>query len=175
MAYTYSHLFNIPTTGLRFFTVYGPWGRPDMAPSLFANAIINNKPINIFNNGNMERDFTYVDDIVAGIVRLVQKPIEKEDSKALYKLHNIGNSKPIKLMDFIASIEKHLNIKAKKTFLPMQAGDVQKTYADISSLEQAINYRPSTNIDTGVKKFTDWYILYLLQQKQKNTTNVLAS
>lgn len=175
MAHTYSHLFNIPTTGLRFFTVYGPWGRPDMAPSLFTNAIINNKPINIFNNGDMERDFTYVDDIVAGIVKLVQKASSKDEREVPYKLHNIGNSKPIKLMDFIASIEKHLNIKAKKTFLPMQPGDVQKTYADISSLEQAINYRPSTNIDTGVKKFTDWYILYLLQQKQKNIANMLAS
>ncbi|KAA1245272.1 NAD-dependent epimerase [Aquimarina sp. RZ0] len=169
MAYTYSHLFKIPTTGLRFFTVYGPWGRPDMAPSLFTDAIINNRSINVFNNGNMERDFTYIDDIVEGITRISQKiPISEPEEKAPYTLHNIGNSNPIKLMDFITSIEKNLNTKAKKTFLPMQPGDVQKTYADINSLTESVAYSPCTRLDDGVKKFIDWYISYIVKDQFNN-------
>lgn len=160
MAYTYSHLFNIPTTGLRFFTVYGPWGRPDMAPSLFADAILNNRPINVFNNGEMERDFTYVDDIVQGIIGICEKPPQFKDNNPLYVLHNVGNNKPIKLMDFIASLEKHFNIQATKNYLPMQAGDVQKTFADISSLQKETNYQPKTLLEDGVKAFAEWYKSY---------------
>lgn len=160
MAYTYSHLFNIPTTGLRFFTVYGPWGRPDMAPSLFADAILNNRPINIFNNGEMERDFTYVDDIVQGVIGICEKPPQFIDNKPPYVLHNVGNNKPIKLMDFIASLEKHLNVQATKNYLPMQAGDVQKTFADISSLQKEANYQPKTVLEDGVKAFAEWYKSY---------------
>lgn len=163
MAHTYSYLFKIPTTGLRFFTVYGPWGRPDMAPSLFTDAIINNKPIKVFNNGNMERDFTYIDDIVEGVIRVAEQPPVGVDTP--YALHNIGNSSPIKLMDFIATIEKHLKTKAKKIFMPMQPGDVQKTYADISSLQKSVGYAPETTLDYGVKKFVDWYINYLVQDR----------
>jgi UDP-glucuronate 4-epimerase len=160
MAYTYSHLFNIPTTGLRFFTVYGPWGRPDMAPSLFADAILHNRPINVFNNGEMERDFTYVDDIVQGIIGICEKPPKIKNNNPPYVLHNVGNNKPIKLMDFIASLEKHFNIQATKNYMPMQAGDVKKTFADISSLQKEINYQPQTILDDGVKAFADWYKSY---------------
>lgn len=168
MAHTYSHLFKVPTTGLRFFTVYGPWGRPDMAPSLFADAIINNRPLHIFNNGDMERDFTYIDDIVDGILKVnetLPKPIDPE--KAPYLLHNIGNSNPVKLMDFITCIEKHIGAVAKKTFLPMQPGDVSKTYADISSIAKAVGYTPKTNIETGVKHFVNWYISYKIKYSSK--------
>lgn len=168
MAHTYSHLFKIPTTGLRFFTVYGPWGRPDMAPSLFADAIINNRPLHIFNNGDMERDFTYIDDIVEGILKVNEtppKPIDPET--APYLLHNIGNSNPIKLMDFITCIEKHVGAVAKKTFLPMQPGDVSTTYADISSIVKAVGYIPKINIETGVKHFVNWYISYKIKHKSK--------
>ena len=174
MAYTYSHLFKIPTTGLRFFTVYGPWGRPDMAPSLFTNAIINNRPIKIFNNGEMERDFTYIDDIVEGILRVSIHPPSQENEKPPYALYNIGNSKPIKLMDFIGQIEKHLCTEAKKNFLPMQPGDVKITYADISGLQKSINYAPKTTVNQGVKKFVDWYISYVLMDKNRGKTKVLA-
>ncbi|WP_405209175.1 NAD-dependent epimerase [Aquimarina sp. LLG6339-5] len=174
MAYTYSHLFKIPTTGLRFFTVYGPWGRPDMAPSLFANAIINNHPIKVFNNGNMERDFTYIDDIVEGIVKvLLHVPSTKKENTP-YVLHNIGNSNPIKLMDFISAIEKNLNTKAKKNFMPMQPGDVQKTYADISSITDAVGYKPQTSLDTGVKNFIEWYIAYFIRKQNINKSRTLA-
>lgn len=169
MAYTYSHLFKIPTTGLRFFTVYGPWGRPDMAPSLFTDAIINNNPINVFNNGNMERDFTYVGDIVQGVIGICEKP--KTNEKVPYALHNVGNNKPIKLMDFIASLEKYLNIKAKKNYLPIQPGDVQKTYADTESLKEEICYNPKTPLDEGVKAFVDWYLSYVRGNYQKNNKN----
>lgn len=158
MAYTYSHLYNIPTTGLRFFTVYGPWGRPDMAPSLFISSILKNTPIKVFNHGNMERDFTYIDDIVEGVIRINNTPPSREQPP--YAIHNIGNSTPIKLMDFIASIEYHTGTKAKKNFMPMQAGDVPKTFADISSLKQHIQYTPQTNLDEGIKKFVTWYISY---------------
>ncbi|MGY3792221.1 NAD-dependent epimerase [uncultured Aquimarina sp.] len=174
MAYTYSHLFKIPTTGLRFFTVYGPWGRPDMAPSLFAEAIINNRPIQVFNNGNMERDFTYIDDIVEGIVKVIFDIPDAEKGHIPYVLHNIGNSNPIKLMDFIDSIEKNLNTKAKKNFMPMQPGDVQKTYADISSLTEAVGYAPQTNLQEGVKRFTEWYISYFIRKQRTNKSKTLV-
>lgn len=167
MAHTYSHLFKIPTTGLRFFTVYGPWGRPDMAPSLFADAITNNRPIKVFNNGNMERDFTYIDDIVEGVVRVSDCP--PKDKEIPYDLHNIGNSKPIQLMDFIATLEKHLDTKAAKVFMPMQPGDVQKTFADIDSLRKAVGYVPKTDLDSGVEKFVSWYTHYFVERRYQKS------
>lgn len=160
MAYTYSHLYKLPTTGLRFFTVYGPWGRPDMAPMLFADAILNNRPINIFNNGDMSRDFTYIDDIVKGIIKTMEYIPQKTEENPPYHVYNIGNNKPTKLMDFISELENHLGIKAEKKYLPMQPGDVQRTWADSSLLENTVNYKPSTAIDTGVKEFVSWYRNY---------------
>lgn len=167
MAHTYSHLFNIPTTGLRFFTVYGPWGRPDMAPILFANAITNGDPIKVFNRGNLERDFTYIDDIIEGVIRVIDYPLkqspalrgDKEDS-SLYKIHNIGNGNPVKLMDFIETIENALNTKAKKQMLPMQPGDVHKTFADVSSLKKQFGYTPNTSLKDGIEEFIQWYKTY---------------
>lgn len=170
MAHTYSHLFNIPTTGLRFFTVYGPWGRPDMAPSLFTDAIINNRTINVFNEGDMERDFTYIDDIIEGICSIFQNPKKKTNDTAPYAIHNIGSSNPIQLLDFITAIEKKLKIEARKKLMPMQPGDVKCTYADISSLENAVNYAPKTSLKKGVKKFIDWYIQYHLANDKKPMT-----
>jgi len=171
MAHTYSYLFNMPSTGLRFFTVYGPWGRPDMALFLFTKAIIENKPISIFNNGQMIRDFTYIDDIVEGIVRIVNAPPKPNNcwngltpdpatSVAPYRIFNIGNSSPVNLMDYIEAIEKILNKKAIKTFKPMQPGDVQITHADTSHLEKEIGYKPSTPISEGINKFIEWYLKY---------------
>jgi UDP-glucuronate 4-epimerase len=166
MAHTYSHLFGIPTTGLRFFTVYGPYGRPDMALFLFTKAIIERKPIQVFNNGEMKRDFTYVDDIVTGLVRVLNNPpqpnlntnIDPSVSKtAPYKIYNIGNSSPVRLMDFIEAIESKLGIEAIKELLPMQPGDVPMTWADTSDLQANIDYRPDTPIKDGVGKFIDWY------------------
>jgi UDP-glucuronate 4-epimerase len=168
MAHTYSHLFNIPTVGLRFFTVYGPWGRPDMAYFLFTKKILENKPIDVFNNGNMERDFTYIDDIIEGVVRVIDKPIKNNsylkdsspDTKninANFKLYNIGNSSPVKLTYFIECLEKELGIKAKKNYLPMQPGDVPSTFADVSDLEKDYGYKPGTSIEEGIKKFVEWY------------------
>ncbi|PXV62181.1 UDP-glucuronate 4-epimerase [Dysgonomonas alginatilytica] len=155
MAHAYSNLYKIPTTGLRFFTVYGPWGRPDMAPFLFTKAIVSNEPIKIFNNGNMLRDFTFVDDIVEGIIKtLIHIPAEAIP----YKIYNIGNSKPIKLMDFINEIEQALDKEAKKVFMPMQPGDVYQTYADTSQLENDVNFKSNTSIKEGVKSFVDWYV-----------------
>ena len=154
MAHTYSHLYKIETIGLRFFTVYGPWGRPDMAMFLFTDAIINNKPIKVFNNGNLSRDFTYVDDITAGVVNIL---IKDSRNDSLYKLYNIGNGKPIQLLDFIRSLEKALDIVAIKNRLPMQAGDVHQTFADTTSLERDYNYKPKTTIDRGIKEFVSWY------------------
>ena len=139
MAHTYSHLYNIETIGLRFFTVYGPWGRPDMAMFLFTDAIINNKPIKVFNNGNLSRDFTYIDDITTGVVNTL---IKDSKNASLYKLYNIGNGKPVQLLDFIESLEKVLDISAIKKMLPMQAGDVHQTFADTSRLEHDYNYKP---------------------------------
>jgi UDP-glucuronate 4-epimerase len=163
MAHAYSHLFGIPSTGLRFFTVYGPWGRPDMAAFLFTDAILDGKPIQVFNQGDMHRDFTYVDDIVEGVIRVIdQAPLEKTPPAALY---NIGNSSPVKLMDFIEAIETALSKKAEKQFLPMQAGDVYKTFADVSDLEEKINYHPSTPVTDGVKRFMEWYLEFYKKDK----------
>ncbi|MCT4542403.1 MAG: NAD-dependent epimerase [Vallitalea sp.] len=169
MAYTYSYLYNIPTTGLRFFTVYGPWGRPDMALFLFTDNIIKDKPIKVFNYGNMLRDFTYIDDIIEGIVRLittipkaVKQDEDKEygDSLTPYKIYNIGNNNPVNLEDFISILENKLNKKAIKEYLPMQPGDVSKTYADVSELENDINYKPCTNVEEGIERFVAWYKEY---------------
>jgi len=154
MAHTYSHLYKFETIGLRFFTVYGPWGRPDMAMFLFTDAIINNKPIKVFNNGNLSRDFTYIDDISSGVVNTLLK-----DSKntSLYKLYNIGNGKPVKLLNFIESLEKVLDITAIKNLLPMQGGDVHQTFADTTSLERDYNYKPQITVDKGIQAFVLWY------------------
>jgi UDP-glucuronate 4-epimerase len=168
MAHVYSHLFGLPTTGLRFFTVYGPWGRPDMALFLFTKAILEDKPIQVFNNGNMQRDFTYIDDIVKGIVRVMDHVPTVNDkwnasvsdssaSSAAYKIYNIGNSKPVRLMDFIQAIENELGIKAKKELLPLQPGDVPFTFADVTDLVRDTGYKPDTSVEEGVKKFIQWY------------------
>ena len=171
MAHCYSHLYQIPTTGLRFFTVYGPWGRPDMALFLFTKAIINKKPIEIFNNGEMLRDFTYIDDIIESLNRVIFKiptsdnlfnkelPIPSS-SWAPYRIFNIGNSNPTPLMKFISCIEEELEIKAIKTYLPMQPGDVKSTYADSLALEKWIDFKPRTSIKNGIKKFIHWYKSY---------------
>ena len=161
MAHTYSHLYGFPTTGLRFFTVYGPWGRPDMAMFLFTEAILKGNPIKVFNHGNMERDFTYIDDITEGVVRIIEKNIgERIANKELYKLYNIGNNQSVKLMDFIEAIEQSLGLKAKKEMLPMQAGDVTATWANVDDLIKDYDYRPKTSIPEGVQKFVDWYKKY---------------
>jgi len=160
MAHTYSHLYHLPTTGLRFFTVYGPWGRPDMAPFLFTDAILNNKPIKVFNHGDMMRDFTYIDDIVEGVIRVLDKPATSAmgaNIHAPYRLFNIGNNQPEKLLDFIALLENALGKTAQKEFLPMQPGDVKATFADTTALENWVGFKPHTDLKTGVKKFVDWY------------------
>ena len=158
MAHTYSHLYHIPTTGLRFFTVYGPWGRPDMSPFLFADAIINDMPIKVFNHGDMLRDFTYIDDIVEGVVRVLDKPATPSaNTGAPYRLFNIGNNQPEKLMDFIGLLESAIGKTAQKEFLPMQAGDVKATYADTSALEAWVGFKPHTPLNDGVEKFVSWY------------------
>ena len=154
MAHTYSHLYKIETIGLRFFTVYGPWGRPDMAMFLFTDAILKNKPIHVFNQGNLSRDFTYIDDIVEGVVSILLK--ESKNSN-LYKLYNIGNGKPVQLLDFIESLEKVLDITAKKHMLPMQDGDVYQTFANTSKLEHDFEYKPQTKVDDGIYEFVKWY------------------
>ncbi len=171
MAHNYSHLFQLPTTGLRFFTVYGPWGRPDMALFLFTKAILEGKPIQVFNEGNMRRDFTYIDDIIEGVVRVIDNPPKGNEfwtgkhpdpgtSRAPYKVFNIGNSSPVNLMDFIDAIEEALGQKAKKNFLPMQPGDVMATWADVSDLETELGYKPDTPVKDGVKNFINWYRMY---------------
>ncbi len=169
MAHSYSHLYNLPTTGLRFFTVYGPWGRPDMAPYLFTDAILNDREIKVFNHGEMKRDFTYIDDIVEGVIRIqAQVPKRNEEDpnndpasgKAPYRVFNIGNNEPIKLMSFIEAIEQAAGKEAKKNYLPMQAGDVPATYADIDALVDAVEFKPSTKITDGMQKFVDWYKQY---------------
>lgn len=168
MAHAYSHLFNVPTTGLRFFTVYGPWGRPDMALFLFTKAILEGKPIDVFNNGDMVRDFTYVDDIVEGIIKVIDNPPsgnkewsgeypDPATSPAPYRLFNIGNSSPVNLMDYIGAIEDTLGKTAIKNFLSMQPGDVLATHADISQLEKEIGYKPTTSVKEGIKRFVEWY------------------
>lgn len=154
MAHTYSHLYNIPTTGLRFFTVYGPWGRPDMAPFLFTDAIINNRPIKVFNNGDMSRDFTYIDDIISGIEIVLNNP--PKEIIPPYKLANIGNGSPEPLFDFIKAIEKSVGKQAQKEMLPMQAGDVPRTWADTSDLIN-LGYESKVKMSEGVSKFVDWY------------------
>lgn len=170
-AHTYSHLYGLPTTGLRFFTVYGPWGRPDMALFLFTRAILNDEPIDVFNHGNMLRDFTYVDDIVESIARLTKRPAkpnptwsgDKPDpgsSYTPYKVYNIGNNSPVRLMEFIEAIESKLGKKAVKNYLPLQPGDVPETYANVDDLYRDINFQPRTSIQDGVSKFIDWYIKY---------------
>jgi UDP-glucuronate 4-epimerase len=171
MAHSYSHLYGIPSTGLRFFTVYGPWGRPDMALFIFTKNIIEGKPIEVFNMGRMERDFTYVDDIIQGISRMLIKPPASDllwddknpdpaSSSAPFHIYNIGNNKPVKLLDFITAIEKYTGKQAKMTMKPIQPGDVRKTWADVSDLIKDFNFNPSTTLDTGVKRFIDWYIEY---------------
>jgi UDP-glucuronate 4-epimerase len=155
MSYTYAHLYGFQLTGLRFFTVYGPWGRPDMAPMLFADAITQGKPIQVFNNGDLYRDFTYVEDIAEGVQKVLLTDITQSDK---YKLYNIGCSQPVHLMDFIHTLEIHLGKKAKMEFLPMQAGDVYKTYADTTLLERDFNYKPSISLQIGIKEFVNWYI-----------------
>jgi UDP-glucuronate 4-epimerase len=168
MAHAYSHLFRLPTTGLRFFTVYGPWGRPDMALWLFTEAILAGRPINVFNEGRMRRDFTYVDDIVESVVRLVDHvatPAAGYDrahpnpavSDAPYRVYNIGNHSPVELTRFIAAIEDALGRKAVRNLMPMQAGDVEATYADVSALEAAVDFRPDTPIEDGIRRFVQWY------------------
>lgn len=171
MAHTYSHLYGIPTTGLRFFTVYGPFGRPDMAYFSFTQDILAGRPIKVFNHGKMERDFTYIDDIVEGIVNLIHKiPVANKDwdeskddlstSFAPYKIYNIGNSNPVPLMRFINALESALGKEAEKIYMDMQPGDVQRTYADVLDLERDINFKPSTSIEEGIQKFVDWYVEY---------------
>ena len=155
MAHTYSHLFGIRTVGLRFFTVYGPWGRPDMAMFLFTEAILNNKPIKVFNNGNLSRDFTFIDDIIDGVTATLLGNTDEP-----YMLYNIGNSTPVKLLDFIEEIENTTQIKADKQFLPMQQGDVEKTWADVTDLKRDFGYSPKVNVKEGVQKFVDWYKSY---------------
>lgn len=157
MAYTYSHLYGLPATGLRFFTVYGPYGRPDMAYFGFSERIMKGEPIRIFNQGDLYRDFTYVDDIVEGVVRMLNNPPPANEDGDRYKVYNIGNNKPVKLMDFIRTLEKALGKEAIKEYLPMQPGDVYQTYADIEELERDFGYRPSVGIEEGLGKFADWY------------------
>lgn len=171
MAHTYSHLYGIPTTGLRFFTVYGPWGRPDMAYFSFTKDIIEGNPIKVFNHGKMERDFTYIDDIVEGIVKLIpyapqsnpewdEAADSTSESFAPYKIYNIGNNKPVQLMKFINVLEEKIGKEAVKVYMDMQPGDVHRTYADVSDLERDIGFKPSTSIEEGLGKFVDWYKEY---------------
>ncbi|MHC4139394.1 MAG: NAD-dependent epimerase [Planctomycetota bacterium] len=171
MAHTYSHLYNLPTTGLRFFTVYGPWGRPDMALFLFTKAILEGKPIDVFNHGKMRRDFTYIDDIVEGVIRVIDKKPEpnsdwsgdKPDpgtSYAPYKIYNIGNNNPVELMHFIEAIEDALGMKAEKNLMPIQAGDVPATYANVDDLIKDVGFKPATPIEAGIGNFIKWYREY---------------
>ena len=168
MAHTYSHLYGLPTTGLRFFTVYGPWGRPDMALFLFTQAIVQGRPIDVFNEGRMQRDFTYIDDIVEGVDRTSEKIASPDPdwdsanpnpstSTAPYRVYNIGNNNPVELSTFIETIEQAIGTQARKNLMPMQAGDVPATFADIQALETAVGFRPSTSIKVGIQKFVEWY------------------
>ncbi|WP_124079625.1 NAD-dependent epimerase [Pigmentiphaga humi] len=171
MAHTYSHLFQIPTSGLRFFTVYGPWGRPDMALFIFTRAILEGRPIDIFNNGLMTRDFTYIDDIVEGVIRVIDKPAERAPefdpshpdpaiSNAPYRVFNIGNMQPTPLMDYVHALEEAIGIEAKKNYLPMQPGDVPATAADTSELDKWVGFKPNTPVKEGVRRFVEWYRQY---------------
>ncbi len=170
MAHTYSHLYKIPTSGLRFFTVYGPWGRPDMAPILFANAIINNQPIKVFNNGNMSRDFTYIDDIIKGILVTLNNPSTQDT--APYQLFNIGNGSPLALDQFINELELNLGKVAEKIFMPMQPGDVSRTWADMTHLKN-LGYKSTTSIHDGVKSFVDWFKTSYVEQDGELKSNNL--
>jgi len=172
LAHTYSHLFNLPTTGLRFFTVYGPWGRPDMALFKFTKAILSGEKIKVFNYGKHRRDFTYIDDIVEGVMRVLDKPAKPNvdwsgdnpdpgTSSAPWRVYNIGNNSPVELMDYISAIEKALGLEAKQELLPLQPGDVPDTFADIDDLIEDFNYKPSMSVEDGVKKFVDWYKEYV--------------
>jgi UDP-glucuronate 4-epimerase len=171
MAHTYSHLYALPTTGLRFFTVYGPWGRPDMALYLFTKAILEDRPIDVFNEGKMQRDFTYIDDIVEGVMRVTDRVPEPNPqwsgahpdpgtSRAPYRIYNIGNHQPVELQHFIATLEKALGKQARKNLLPMQPGDVPATYADVDDLMRDVGFQPSTPIEVGIQRFVDWYREY---------------
>ena len=167
VAFTYSHLFKISTTGLRFFTVYGPWGRPDMALFLFVKALTRGNSIDVFNHGNMLRDFTYIDDIIEGVINVIENPAKAPKNKrkanptcAPYEIFNIGNNNPVKLMDFISSIEKKLGKNFTINFKELQPGDVPATYANMNKLKNAFNFKPSTSIDDGISKFIDWYLRY---------------
>lgn len=174
MAHCYSHLYGLPTTGLRFFTVYGPWGRPDMALFIFTKAILEDRPIEVFNHGKMQRDFTYIDDIVEGIVRLLDKVPQPQNfdgyhlnpasSHAPYRVYNIGNDQPVELNYMIEVIEKTLGKKATKKLMPMQPGDVAATWADVDALKEAVGFQPSTSIENGIKAFVDWYSSYYAYQ-----------
>ncbi len=168
MAHTYSHLYNMPTTGLRFFTVYGPWGRPDMALFLFTKAILEDRPIDVFNHGKMKRDFTYIDDIVEGVIRVLDNTAKPNPdwtgdapdsgtSYAPFRIYNIGNNSPVELLDYIGAIEKALGKKANKNMLPLQPGDVPATYADVDDLVNDVGFKPSTSVEEGVQRFVDWY------------------
>ena len=164
MAHTYSHLYGIQTTGLRFFTVYGPWGRPDMAPMLFASAISEDRPIKVFNHGNMSRDFTYIDDIVDGVIKVIDSPAKgatevahPKEATAPFRIYNIGNNSPVSLMEFIETIEEKMGKKAEKNFMPMQDGDVVSTYADVSGLMNDFDYKPDTKLSDGIGDFVTWY------------------
>ena len=172
MAHTFSHLYKIPSTGLRFFTVYGPWGRPDMAPMIFTKSILSKKPISVFNHGDMSRDFTYIDDVVEGIIKCCCKPATVDLNVDLYnpnpsssllapfRIFNIGNSKPVKLLDFIKILEEKIGIKAIKKFYDMQPGDVNSTHSDNMKLREWVGYEPKTSLDEGIKKFLEWYFNY---------------
>jgi len=171
MAHTYSHLYNLPSTGLRFFTVYGPWSRPDMALFKFTKLILEGKKIQIFNYGKHRRDFTYIDDIVEGVIRVMENPAEADQdwdsdnpnpssSRAPWRIYNIGNNSPIELLDYVTAIEKAIGIQAKKVFLPLQSGDVVDTYANLEDLQKKFDYRPSTSLQFGIKNFVEWFKMY---------------
>ena len=160
MAHAYSKLYQIPATGLRFFTVYGPFGRPDMAYFKFTKKILAGEPIQVYNKGDMMRDFTYIDEIVRGVENILCNPPEKNEKGAFYNLYNIGNNKPVKLMDYIETLERCLGVEAKKEYLPMQPGDVYQTYADVTDLMQDYDFKPDTSIEEGLQKFVDWYREY---------------
>lgn len=176
MAHVYSHLYGLPTTGLRFFTVYGPWGRPDMALFLFTKAMLEDRPIDVYNYGDMERDFTYVDDIVEGLVRVAQHPAQPnlqwdgaqpacDSSSAPFRLYNIGNNAPVKLTAYIEAIEQRLGITARRNLLPIQPGDVPRTYANVDTLMSDLGYKPATSVTDGVARFVDWYLDYYKVQR----------
>jgi len=176
MAHSYSHLFGLPCTGLRFFTVYGPWGRPDMALFLFTDAILEGRPIKVFNHGKMTRDFTYIDDIIEGVARIMKKIPEPDPkwsgnnpdpgtSYAKYRIYNIGNNNPVELIKFIEAIEDTLGKKAEKEFLDLQPGDVVSTYADVDDLMKDVGFRPQTPLETGIKRFVKWYTEYYVKKQ----------